>query len=145
MFSGIGTNLEAILSAGVDVEKYWAVEVDPVARMVAENRAIQMRQRFPFQVRKETALHLHTQLPQDVTLVTRGDLVALGGVDLVVAGWPCQGHSRAGGGRGFEDPRSQLFYELVRILRILQELQRVGYLLENVFSKEDRQPRVQQA
>ena len=39
-----------------------------------------------------------TRLPRDVTLISEVDLRKEGRVDMVIAGWPCQGHSRAGAG-----------------------------------------------
>ena len=147
LFSGIATDLEAMLAAGLVVDRYWAVERDSVARQVAESRFLQMHRRFPFQLTVEQTNRAHTQLPQDVALVSKRDIEELGRVDLVVAGWPCQGHSRAGGGLGLMDPRSQLFHEMVRILRMVQNTQKepVGFLLENVHSGEDARPLVQAA
>ena len=41
----------------------------------------------------------------------------LGRVDLVVARWPCQGHSRAGLGQGLQDPRCNLYWEPLWLLQ----------------------------
>jgi hypothetical protein len=37
--------------------------------------------------------------------------------DVLTAGFPCQSFSAAGDVRGFDDPRGQLFFEVVRILK----------------------------
>ena len=54
---------------------------------------------------------------------------------LLCAGNPCQGFSRAGFQRGFDDPRGQLFFEVERIIRAKQPeyifLENVAGLLSN--------------
>lgn len=49
--------------------------------------------------------------------------------DLLFAGFPCQPFSIIGQGKGFEDSRGTLFYE---IARILEEKKPAGFVLENV-------------
>lgn len=51
--------------------------------------------------------------------------------DLLIGGSPCQGFSRAGAQLSFDDPRSVLFFEFVRILK---ETNPKFFLLENVGS-----------
>jgi site-specific DNA-cytosine methylase len=55
-------------------------------------------------------------------------------VDLVIAGWPCQGMSMARNQNGLQDGRSSQFYDMVRVIRYLQTSQRrpPGYIVENV-------------
>ena len=55
-------------------------------------------------------------------------------IDLVMGGSPCQGFSNAGKGKNFEDPRSKLFWEYVRILK---EANPKYFLLENVTMKKE--------
>ena len=50
-------------------------------------------------------------------------------IDLLIGGSPCQGFSFAGKGLNFDDPRSKLFFEYVRILK---ECKPKYFLLENV-------------
>jgi DNA (cytosine-5)-methyltransferase 1 len=52
----------------------------------------------------------------DVTKITEADIAALGSVDLLVFGSPCQDLSVAGKRAGLEGARSGLFYEAIRIL-----------------------------
>lgn len=59
-----------------------------------------------------------------------------GQVDLLLAGSPCQGFSAAGNGLNFEDPRSKLFFEFVRILK---QMKPKYFLLENVRMKKEWQ------
>jgi site-specific DNA-cytosine methylase len=58
----------------------------------------------------------------------------VGPIDLVIAGWPCQGHTRASRGEGLHDLRSRMFWEMLRVLRHLQTHQvRVpAHILKNV-------------
>ena len=144
LFSGIGSDLEALLQSGYTVANYWAVEIHPTARRVSESRYQQLLLRHPGQISQEAVAQVHTRLPQDVELISEADIRDLGGVDLLIAGWPCQGHSKAGSGQGFWDPRSRLYVEIVRIIEILQQTQArpLGYLLENVFSGFDHRAKV---
>ena len=82
-----------------------------------------------------TAIHgCFSRLPRDVTLISEADLRHLGRVDMVIAGWPCQGHSRAGAGGGLDDPRSSLFWDLIRLMQWWYSHQSspLGYIFENV-------------
>ena len=66
-------------------------------------------------------------------------------IDLILAGSPCQGFSVAGKQLNFDDPRSKLFFEFVRIKDAI-DLRRgvlgkkpVKFLLENVPMKQESQ------
>ena len=50
-------------------------------------------------------------------------------IDILTAGFPCQPFSQAGHGKGFEDERGKLFFE---VARLISELQPKVYFLENV-------------
>ena len=94
----------------------------------------QLQARYPRQLPTSAVQGCMSQLPGDISFIGEEDLQRLGRVDLVMAGWPCQGHSRAGLGKGLQDPRLGLFWELLRLLRWWQRMQAtpVGYILENV-------------
>jgi DNA (cytosine-5)-methyltransferase 1 len=49
--------------------------------------------------------------------ITKIDPKSLPDFDLVVGGFPCQSFSVAGKGKGFQDQRGTLFFEIVRIVR----------------------------
>jgi site-specific DNA-cytosine methylase len=59
--------------------------------------------------------------------------VRVGPIDLVIVGWPCQGHTRASHGEGLRDPRCRMFWEMLRMLRHLQthHARALAYILEN--------------
>ena len=58
------------------------------------------------------------------------------GVDLLIGGSPCQGFSFAGKQLNFNDPRSKLFFEFVRVLK---EAKPKYFLMENVRMKKEYQ------
>jgi DNA (cytosine-5)-methyltransferase 1 len=99
LFAGIGGFDLALKRAGVAVKA--AVEIDPACRGV-------LARRFP-----------QTTLFSDVKEVTGDQLRAAGlvpGRGVITAGWPCQGNSVAGRGKGMADPRSGLWRHVVRLL-----------------------------
>lgn len=52
-------------------------------------------------------------------------------VDILHAGFPCQSFSQAGEKRGFDDPRGQLFYDVIRIVREFGDQRPSVLVLEN--------------
>jgi DNA (cytosine-5)-methyltransferase 3A len=105
----------ALDQLGIPVDNYYAAEIDPYAMRVTQNN-------FP-----ET-IHLG-----DVTKVKGEDLEK---IDLLLGGSPCQGFSFAGKQLNFDDPRSALFFEFVRLLK---ETNPKYFLLENVRMKKEYQ------
>jgi hypothetical protein len=134
---------------GYAVGKVIACERRGAARQVHAHAVQQLHEEFPDLVTHRTGAQLHHRLPQDIQLVGAEQLEALGPIDLVVAGWPCQGSSAAGKGRGLDDDRSGLFTELVQVLGILQALHRrwgqpLGFVIEHVAAKFDRRLKVRE-
>jgi len=74
------------------------------------------------------------QLPTNISLLGAQDLTRVGEINLVIAGWPCQGHSTAVQGGGLQDHRSAMFWEMIRVIKHLQDNQvhPPAYILENV-------------
>nr|DAY35846.1 MAG TPA: Cytosine specific methyltransferase [Bacteriophage sp.] len=65
----------------------------------------------------------------DATGITNKEIKAIGQVDVICAGFPCQPFSVAGTRRGFEDTNGTLFFEIARFASVLKP----KYLfLENV-------------
>lgn len=52
-------------------------------------------------------------------------------VDVLHAGFPCQSFSVAGERKGFDDPRGQLFYEIIRLVKEFGDARPSVLLLEN--------------
>jgi len=115
LFDGMSCARLALNRAGLPITSYFASEVDKYAITVAKAN-------YP------DTVHLG-----DVTKITAGDLPA---VDLLIGGSPCQGFSFAGGQLAFNDPRSKLFFEFVRVLK---ECKPKYFLLENVNMKQEFQ------
>lgn len=111
LFAGIGGFRLGMESAGHECLGF--CEIDKFAR--ASYKAIH---------NTEGEIELH-----DITKVTDDEVRAIGAVDVICGGFPCQAFSIAGARRGFEDTRGTLFFEIARFASILKP----KYLfLENV-------------
>lgn len=113
LFDGISCGQIALGKAGIKVDKYFASEIDKHAIEVTEYN-------YP-----------ETIQLGDVTKVKSEDLPK---IHLIIGGSPCQGFSFMGKQLNFEDPRSKLFFEYVRLLR---ECKPSFFLLENVKMKKE--------
>ena len=108
LFDGMSCGRIALKRARIKVDKYYASEVDKCAIEVAQKN-----------------------YPDTIQL---GDIRGIKGknlpkIDLLIGGSPCQGFSFAGKRLNFDDPRSALFFEYVRLLK---EVKPRYFLLENV-------------
>jgi site-specific DNA-cytosine methylase len=103
----------ALDQLGIKVKNYFAAEIDKYAIKVAQANYPDM-------------IHLG-----DVRNVQPDDLPE---IDLLIGGSPCQGFSFAGKQLNFDDPRSKLFFEYVRLLKALKPKY---FLLENVRMKKE--------
>lgn len=113
LFDGMSCGRIALERAGIPVANYYASEIDKYAIAIAKTR-------WP------DLVHIG-----DVREVRVCNLPII--PDLIIGGSPCQGFSFAGKGLNFDDPRSKLFFEYVRILKECQALNpKVKFLLENV-------------
>jgi len=115
LFDGMSCGQIALNRAGIKYNNYFASEVDKYAITVAQNN-------YPKTI----------QLG-DITKWREWDLPK---IDLVMGGSPCQGFSFAGKQLNFDDPRSNLFFEYVRLL---EECKPKYFLLENVKMKKEYQ------
>ena len=99
---------------------------------------------YPLLCDKDAFRQSHGAIPNDVQLLGLDTLTLLPPIDSITAGWECQGHSRAGHGKGLRDHRSALFYDLVHVIALCQERNNteVGYSLENVNSSDDTRDNV---
>lgn len=112
LFDGMSCGAIALREAGISVKQYFASEIDIQAIR-------QTQHNFPDTVQLGS-----------VTEVKASDLPP---IDLLIGGSPCQGFSFAGKQMNFNDPRSKLFFEYVRILHEIQAYNpQVKFLLENV-------------
>jgi DNA-cytosine methyltransferase len=119
LFDGMSCGQIALGRADIKVDNYYASEIDKYAIQVTQKN-------YP-----------NTVQLGDVTKVNAKDLPK---IDLLIGGSPCQGFSFAGKQLNFEDPRSKLFFEFVRILNEIKEINpNVKFLLENVKMKKEYQ------
>jgi len=108
-FDGLSCGQLALDKAGVLVDVYYASEIDKYAMQVAQAN-------FP-----------NTIQVGDISKVDASNFDH--DIDLMMGGSPCQGFSFAGKQLNFDDPRSKLFFEF---MRLRDELKPKYVLLENV-------------
>ena len=117
LFDGMSCGQIALNRAGVKYDKYFASEVDKYAIKVAQ------------------ANYPHTHQMGDVKQVQKSYFID-DPIDLLMGGSPCQGFSVAGKQLDFNDPRSKLFFEFVRLK---ESLKPKYFLMENVPMKQESQ------
>jgi site-specific DNA-cytosine methylase len=115
LFDGLSCGQIALNRVGIKYDNYFASEIDKHAIKVTQHN-------YP-----------ETIQLGDVTKIKSSDLPK---IDLLIGGSPCQGFSFAGKQLNFEDPRSKLFFEFIRLRN---ELQPTYFLLENVVMKQEFQ------
>ena len=115
VFDGMSCGRIALERAGIKVDNYFASEIDKYAIQIAKKN-------YP-----------DTKHIGSVVDVKASDLP---NIDLLIGGSPCQGFSFAGKQLNFEDERSKLFFEYVRLL---EECKPKYFLLENVKMKKEYQ------
>lgn len=115
LFDGMSCGQIALNRVGIEYDNYFASEIDKHAIKVTQHN-------YP-----------NTIQLGDVTKVKGSDLPK---IDLLIGGSPCQGFSFAGKGLNFEDQRSKLFFEFVRLKN---ETQPKYWMLENVKMKVEYQ------
>lgn len=115
LFDGMSCGRIALERVGIEVDNYFASEIDKYAIQVSKKN-------YP------SIKHIGSVLN-----VKASDLPK---IDLLIGGSPCQGFSFAGKQLNFEDERSKLFFEFVRLLA---ECKPKYFLLENVKMKKEYQ------
>jgi DNA-cytosine methyltransferase len=113
LFDGMSCGQIALNRAGIKYDNYFASEIDkPAIKVTMAN--------YPNTIQLGSVTEVKAEnLPK---------------IDLLIGGSPCQGFSFAGKQLNFDDPRSSLFFEYVRLLR---ECNPKYFLLENVKMKKE--------
>jgi hypothetical protein len=119
LFGGISTSLATVLQVGILVRKYLYVERDETAKRVSLHHLTLLMRQYPELLSRLAIQRYQQALPLDIALLGAQNLARVGPINLVIVGWPCQGHTRAGRGGGLRDPRSRMFWEMLRVLRHL--------------------------
>ena len=113
LFDGMSCGQIALNKLGIQYENFYSSEIDKHPMKVTQHN-------FP-----------NTIQIGDVTQIKGENLPK---IDLLIGGSPCQGFSFSGKGLNFEDPRSKLFFEFVRLVK---ETNPRYFLLENVKMKKE--------
>lgn len=130
LFDGMSCGQLALQRAGIAYERYFASEIDRYAVTIA-------RKNFPKTIHIGNVEKVRFK---NGWLHCESGEYHVGAIDLLLGGSPCQGFSNAGAGLNFDDPRSKLFFEYVRLLNeIRAENPDVKFLLENVRMKKEWQ------
>lgn len=121
LFDGMSCGRIALERAGIPVTNYYASEIDKHAIAVSK-----------------------ANYPDIIQLGSVTDLINIDWnktkIDLLIGGSPCQGFSFAGRQLNFDDHRSKLFFEYVRLLKEIRLANpKVKFLLENVKMKKEYQ------
>lgn len=111
LFDGVSCGQVALERANVPVDTYYASEIDKYAIQITQKN-----------------------YPNTIQLGDVSKLKDIKDIDLLIGGSPCQGFSKAGKQLNFDDPRSRLFFEYVRLLN---EINPKYFLLENVAMKKE--------
>jgi len=115
LFDGMSCGQIALNRAGITYDNYYASEIDKHAIKVTQTN-------YPSTIQLGSVLDVKSSdLPK---------------IDLLMGGSPCQGFSFSGKQLNFEDPRSKLFFEFVRLKN---ELNPKYWLLENVVMKKEHE------
>lgn len=110
---GISCGQIALNKAGIKYDKYFASEIDKHVISVTQKN-------FPKTIQVGNISNLQSKDFHNIFLLMSGS--------------PCQGFSRSGKQLNFEDPRSKLFFEYVRLLR---EIKPKYFFFENVSMKKE--------
>ncbi len=86
---------------------------DETTRRVSLRHLTLLMRRYPELLPRSAIRGYQRVLPLDIALLGAQDLARVGPIDLVIVGWPCQGHIQAGCGEGLHDPRSHMFWEML--------------------------------
>ncbi len=119
LFDGMSCGQIALERAGIKVNNYFASEIDKYAIKVTQVN-------YPNTVQLGNVLDIKaSNLPK---------------INLLIGGSPCQGFSFAGKQLNFNDSRSKLFFEFVRILNEVRVVNpNIKFFLENVRMKKEYQ------
>ncbi|MBD8389641.1 DNA cytosine methyltransferase [Dysgonomonas sp. BGC7] len=146
LFDGMSCGQIALRQLGVKILNYYASEIDKFAIQ-------QTQHNFPDTIQMGNVVLLRYAMTWKENTVNRFYQskwisertkerfrqiykIDWSSINLVLAGSPCQGFSYAGKQLAFNDPRSKLFFEFIKILNHIKRINpNVKFLLENVDMK----------
>lgn len=132
LFDGISCGQIALERAGIKVGNYYASEIDANAIKISQHN-------YPKTIQLGDVKNIHYSNWGIEVDKDKSSVRVLGvNIDLLIGGSPCQGFSFAGDQLAFDDERSKLFFEYLRILKEIQLCNpKVLFLLENVKMKSE--------
>lgn len=142
LFDWIACWYEALLRAWIKVDAYYASEIDKYAIQIAQKNHPDI-----IEIGDVCKIwYKHDDIGENWWLFRDYkeygvELIDRWPIDLLIGGSPCQWFSVAWKMLNFDDPRSKLFFEFVRILR---EVKPKYFLLENVKMKKEWQDIISQ-
>jgi site-specific DNA-cytosine methylase len=86
---------------------------------VAKQYSRRLRTQFPKLLATSAIKTSFSTLVGNIALVSTENIYRCGHVDLVIAGWPCQGMSMTGKQNGLQNGRSSRFHDMIRVMRYL--------------------------
>jgi site-specific DNA-cytosine methylase len=116
LFDGMSCGQIALDKLGIKIDKYFSSEIDKYAIEITQKN-------YPKTIQLGSVEFVTKEMINNK-------------IDLLIGGSPCQGFSSAGKQLNFEDPRSKLFFEYIRLLK---DLKPKYFLLENVGMKKEWQ------
>lgn len=120
LFDGASCGMVALRELNAPIGRYFASEIHGPSIKISQNNWLEIE-------------HIG-----DVNKVSVNKLPVI--IDLLIGGSPCQGFSFAGKQLNFEDPRSELFFEFVRIWREVVAINpNAKFMLKNVKMKQEYQ------
>lgn len=133
LFDGMSCGQIALNKANIKYDRYFASEIDTHAIKVTQKNypnTIQLGDICGVQYENGALFHNQNNDP----MKNGGSFYT--NIGLLIGGSPCQGFSFAGKRLNFDDPRSKLFFEFVRLLK---ECKPKYFLLENVVMKKEHE------
>lgn len=122
LFDGISCGQIALSRAGIPVANYFASEIDKYPIKVTQHN-------YPNTIQLGSVCDISVTIEG---IFVKGVLVSSAIPDFLIGGSPCQGFSFAGKQLNFNDTRSALFFEYVRILKDIRAVNpNVKFFLKN--------------
>lgn len=119
LFDGISCGQLALCKAGIPYEKYYSSEIDKHAITVTQTN-------FPNTIQLGDINNFKTWRFKPES------------IDLILCGFPCQSWSVGGNQLGDKDPRGQLFWTMLKIIKFVKKRNpNVLFLMENVKMKSE--------
>ncbi len=126
LFDGMSCGQIALEKANMKVDNYFASEIDKYAIEITQKN-------YPNTIQLGDIRNVYFK-NTDIIWNKGKNFKTINKIDLLIGGSPCQGFSFAGKQLNFDDPRSKLFFEFVRLLK---ECKPKYFLLENVKMKKE--------